>query len=85
MTWAVVPFIYIFIKQRHREFTRRCFMELRAGEAVSIESSTGFEHILLKCTPVTHILAVATTAVARRAVAQQTAPGSGVATGRRAR
>ena len=28
---------------RHREFTRRCFMELRASESVSIESSTGFE------------------------------------------
>ena len=27
---------------RHREFTRRCFMELRASESVSIESSTGF-------------------------------------------
>ena len=26
---------------RHREFTRRCFMELRASESVSIESSTG--------------------------------------------
>ena len=34
---------------RHREFTRRCFMELRASESVSIESSTGFEQILLKC------------------------------------
>ena len=28
---------------RHREFTRRCFMELRASESVRIESSTGFE------------------------------------------
>ena len=27
---------------RHRECTRRCFMELRASESVSIESSTGF-------------------------------------------
>ena len=27
---------------RHREFTRRCFMELRASESVSIESNTGF-------------------------------------------
>ena len=28
---------------RHREFTRICFMQLRASESVSIESSTGFE------------------------------------------
>ena len=31
---------------RHREFTRRCFMEQRASESVSIESSTGFEQLL---------------------------------------
>ena len=30
--------------KRHREFTRRCFMELRTSESVSNESSTGFSH-----------------------------------------
>ena len=32
---------------RHREFTRRCFMELRASESVSNESSTGSSAALI--------------------------------------